>query len=441
MQYTGCNITLNQVALVPLDAFLGIQIFNRISEGLTYGYFDMTDRTGDLFALFEHIHVGATVDIEVVNQNDEEQKRPFPTYYVLKIENDFNVDYCWAGNIRVWFGHPWFLYKDMKNHAYKPKNIGEHIKDILRNKDRGIDFIVDKPSPPPRTKFPDLYHDDMDTNFDKTDDNGKLGRFKIAESDWDFIRNKLLPYTAISRQPAHFYCDDISGLFYLKSFRTLFRQKPKILYHDSCAEYQEDIIKSCNTHSISLETGHRVIQDAHIVINNFPLIKEIFPSFYIENIENNTFLSGNKKLSLQLRPSNGPSFGNALPIDDLLVTKLNGTSSKVIHNRQLVDALFLLFQSSKYIDEMFTLDITSFFNGSVVTIGNTAELFACRTEIAGEKKNNWLGGKWVISELIHHSSRQNPRVILSTARLIRPAFIGSERSTSLQSFNMLYKSG
>ena len=444
MQYCTSVITLNEVYEIPIDAIKKWHIANHLDDGLPYGYVDFQDRTGDLFAAFEHFQVGASVDITVVNLANM-QKRVFPTYRVLKIENDFAIDTSWmAGVVRIWYGHPWFLYKDMTNHAYKPKNIGEQIKDILKDETRGIKFNDERPAPPPNNDFPQLYTDDMDKNFDRTDDTGKFTRYKIAESDWDFIKNKLLPYTAIGQLPAHFYTDDSNDMFYLKSFRNLYKQKPKIVFHQKEEVLQEEnnlkrLQDNIRNNNIDLNTGHFIIQSANMVINDFNLIKEIYPSFYIENLEMTTFLKGSKRLANKLRPRSGVSFGNVLPIDAVLASSINGTDAKLIHNRQLIDGLFLLFQTSKELDKMFSLNVVTYFNGHVITVGNTAEIFLAPVEMPNGKKTHWMNGKWLITGVEHFMADNNPRLIFTNTTIIRPSFIGTDTKTSLQSLPLLYE--
>ena len=173
MKFSICQVTLNKITYIPYRSIRGLRIKSSIEDGLPFGFIEINDSDGLLLAQFNNLQVGALVDIVLLNPETGEEGLKFPPFYILQLEGDNSITpNIFAGNFKIWFGHPWFLYKDIKNHAYKPGNNAEIIKKILRSEDRGIAFEVDN------------------KNFDVTDDTSSR-RFKVGETDWDFIQNKI----------------------------------------------------------------------------------------------------------------------------------------------------------------------------------------------------------------------------------------------------------
>ena len=426
MQYGALQITFNTISDIPLDQSVGFKLFSSIKEGLPYGYVNILDRDST-FAEFPNLQIGADCSITIINVNDEEDKITFPTFKVLMIENSGSVlEDVFVGIIKVWFGHPWLLYKDIRNHAYKPTNSAELIKKIIRGEDRGMAFEAD------------------DKCFDKTDDSG-VARYKICETDWDFIQNKVLPYATVQQLPTHFFCNAQSQ-FYLRSFKNMYSENSKIIYIPSPGTLGDDknmadIDKICNDNNIDKDTGLFTIGESSVQIGGFDMLKEIYPKFFFENLTNNSFIHGKKRVSNELKKKTGTSYGNLLPLDAQYMMEVQGTSTKVLHNRQLLDSLSFLFEGAKSIDEMFTVTITSPFNGNHINIGNTANIYVPPIDTSvGNNKKHWLNGKWLTVALEHHTDDEDPRKIMTKSTLVRPTFVGNDKSSSLTMSALLYSS-
>jgi hypothetical protein len=413
------SITLNKVVDVPPGVFAGFRLITSLDEGLPYGYFQLLDRDASLFAKFENLQIGAMVDIEIQSMDDESVKVKYPTFYILQIEDDCSLDSsAFAGMIRVWFGHPWFLFKDIKNHAYKPTNNGELIKKILKNEDRGMAFDVE------------------DKNFSKTDDTGEIARYKICETDWDFIQNKIMPYTSIGQQPAHFFANEQSK-FFMKSFKdiysdnstAIFIQKEEKLAEDDNLKAVEEIMNSNG-----MKKGDSFpVQEASVKISDRITSPEVFPTFYLENSVDGSFITGGKMLN------NKVEGGKLLPFDQYYMLNVKGTSVKVVHNRQILDALTLLFQTAQDVDKMFQVTTTTLFCGHKLSIGQTAELYMAKLKIDGATKTNWLNGKWLVSRIEHFTDEDDYRTFLTKTYLLRPSFVGPASSSSLAMPELLYE--
>jgi hypothetical protein len=418
-------ITLNKVTRLQDDEFAGFHLFSSIKEGLPYGYFLIFDRDGSWFSKFENIQIGAECFIEIISVNSNKTVMEFPLFYVLKVENNAenNLGKI-AGAIRVWFGHQWFLLKDTKNHVYKPTNNGKLIKKILENKDRGFEIKIDEGK-----------------DFSETDDKGIISRYKICETDWDFIQNKIIPYTSIKQMPAHFFADEL-GNFYLKSFKDLYAENSKFVFipdpeQSGRKDVAEAIAKLLDKNGIDKQSGHAAIKEITIEVNNPEINKEFYPSFYLENNVTGKFIKGGKKISNKAKASDG----DLLPLDDAYMGKLTGSSVKVIHNRQLSDAMNLIFQTGKFIDWMFTITITSLFVGHKLHVGDNAEIYITPIYIADESKfkEHWMTGKWLVAGLEHYSAEDDIRTFMSKTTLIRPAFVGKPDKLTLKMPTLMFK--
>ena len=425
MQYGVLRVSLNAVTKIPLDQYTGFKLFSSIKEGLPYGYVDILDRDSKILAEFENLQIGAAIDIEFVNVENEEDIIELPTYYILQIEDDCLLDVGqYAGTIRIWFGHPWFLFKDVKNHAYKATNSAELIKKILKNGDRGKVFPA------------------IDNNFDKTDDAG-VPRYKICETDWDFIQNKILPYTASGQLPVHFFCNDKQE-FFLKSFQNLYKENSKFIFippQNKLGDEKvlEDITAICDDNNIKKGTNLFSIQEASIQVGSFASIPEFAPSFYFENLINSTHISGGKVPINQLKARMGPNFANIMPLDANYMLNVKGTSTKIIHNRQVLDSLCFLMETGKHIDEMFTVTLTTPFILGVASIGSTAEVYLPKMKIDNRLKKHWINGKWLLLKQEHFSDEDDPKKLLTKSTIIRPTFVGKDTDTTLSMPVFLYE--
>jgi hypothetical protein len=415
----------NKVTKVQFDEFAGFHIYSSIKEGLPYGYIQVLDRDGTLFGKFENIQVGSECFLEVVSIQNGNPVMAYPLFYVLQVENkaEGNVGKI-AGNIKIWFGHQWFLLKDTKNHMYKPTNNGKLIKKILENKDRGFEIKVNE-----------------DEDFSKTDDKGLIARYKICETDWDFIQNKIMPYTTIKQQPAHFFCNDM-GDFFLKSFKDLYSKNPKFLFlpeseQSGRKDVAEKVTKLLDKYGIDKQLGHGKIKEIDIKISNPGLFKELYPSFYLENNVTGKFIKGAKKIANKAKASDG----DLLPLDDAFVGTLTGSSVKMIHNRQLSDAMSLIFQTGKMIDWMFEVTVTTLFCGHMLRLGDNAEIYQVPLwDISEQKfKEHWISGKWLVAAIEHFNDEDDIRTFMTKTTLIRPAFVGKPDNLTLSMPTLMYK--
>ena len=417
MKFSICQVTLNKITYIPYRSIRGLRIKSSIEDGLPFGFIEINDSDGLLLAQFNNLQVGALVDVVLLNPETGEKGLKFPPFYILQLEGDNSITpNIFAGNFKIWFGHPWFLYKDIKNHAYKPGNNAEIIKKILRSEDRGIAFEVDN------------------KNFDVTDD-ASSRRFKVGETDWDFIQNKIIPFTTSDLQPVHFFCSD-AGDFYLKSFKNMYSKNPKalILPADGSiteAASVEEANTICKNFNIKPNAIFSVIK-ADYTIGGHDLTQNFYPSFAFEDVRNNTQITGRKTIKNMLQKRSGGSFGNILPVDKYFMLKVAGTSTNVLRNRQLDDSLYFIYNLGKKLDTFFKLEVFTKFAGDVLSIGDCAEIFLEKVLIQGVWKKHWMSGKWLVYELDHFTDPEKKSNQLWTRMiLIRPTFVGNDGTTTL----------
>jgi hypothetical protein len=431
------EIILAGVTEIEPNEFGGFFLSQYLDKGLPYGYFHIKDRNSDYINQYENLQIGATVDIVLKNTQDDEDTLTFPTFYLLKVEDDFSTDPSkFAGTIRVWFGHPWFLFKDSNNHAYNPMNHSKLIKKVLENEDRGLKFEINKDC------------------FAESDDSGKYSRYKVCETDFDFIRNKIIPFTTIDQLPPLFFCSLLKKKeetkykfgFNLSNSSVLYKQNPKIIITPTQEALIEgtnikDVEKICNKNNLDPDSDIFYLRTLKIKIMYEENIKNIYPRIYGDDLRKNKSFKLGNKLKNKLAEKSGSSFGNLLPIDTMYMTKLQGTSVNLIKNRILIDALSLILSTGKDLDNMFNLIVELVFCGDKVTIGNTIEIFAPLMMEDEKQKESWIKGKWLVTgiESYTNNESEDPYQLMSKLYLSRPSFIGESNRTTLTMKDMLYE--
>jgi len=432
------EVTLGVNYILDHGLIKGFYLVSGIKDVLPFGYIEYSDESGRIFAEFKGLATGTPVKIQVFNggatdeqfsNKDPEAIIEWPEYVVLGVETDgAKAAGLYAGLLTIWFGHPWFLYTDTKDHAYDPMNSTELIKKVLEDEARGVKFEV------------------TEENFEKTDDAGKYPRYKVGKTDYEFLLHHVLPYCAIKQTPTHLFCDD-RGEWNLKSFEGMYKDVPVVMFGPDEAdrsEYLDDMKKMAETAGIT-----NVYQSSYasVTVAGEKYMAEVAPRFAVENTTVGTVITGGKVPGNKLQDRAGDNFGNLLPLDVGFMAKLVGTSYKIIKNRPLLDALTLLFAGSAVLDEAFVVRIDSEFCGVKLQIGKTALLYVPPLEYPPEhsksgnkeKKRHWLYGKWLCQGLIHRLSSEDAKRLESTTYLTRSAFVGNEELTSIKQPILLHE--
>lgn len=412
-----CLVKLNDSFEVPVENYVGFRLFNSFKEGLPYGYVDLKDIEGTLWSEFNSLALGAKVDIAIVNTSasttpmllENGDRIKLPTFYLLNDFNDCAFDpNGFQGTVRIYFGHPWFLFKDVKSHVYKG-NISKIIQDILKDKSRGMSFDYDK------------------QDFGKTDDNGKLAKYKFGETDWTFIQDKLLPYAVVNEQPAYFFTTEL-GRFKLNSLKGLYKQTPKIVLtkneEDLSHQDIEKLTEKMKTYGLMVGEDNYPYSNPKCWIGNDRSASEIYQFNNLEYVQRDAFVSMYQRPSNNLTTSKRPdSIAGIMPIDKQFVRKSYGTSINTVRHRMFSDGARLIQNNTKNIDCLFNVEVETFFVGNKANLGDTVHLMT--------NSNHWMDGKWVITEIEHFSEETSSTTLKTRMVMSRSSFIGSVNNTSL----------
>jgi len=426
---------------LDVSRIVGFYLTSDVDSALPYGFIEYSDESGREFAEFKSLAVGSQVRISAFNEAATkaqiEAKDPsallrWPEFVLLGVENDCTKDFSnLAGVMTIWFGHPWFAYRDPSNRCYPPMNSSELLKKILKDETRGVAF-------------------DVDDDFDKTDDAGRYPRYKTKDTDFSFVYDKVVPYCSVRQAPVHLFSDD-AGRWKLKSFESMYSETPIVMFappgQNMSASDIEDAIKVAQRDGFNDPTAVLEYVYANVTIGGGDYVREAFPTFSVEDPSIGSALSGGKIPGNQLKSSGGSSFGGLLPLDVGFMARNAGTTHKVVANRQLIDSLSLLFAGSSVLDYAFVVRVDTDFCGDKAKIGKTASLYvpsvkypATQTESGKpEIKKHWANGKWLCKRVVHYLSADSARRMLTSTFLVRSAFVGDEGSTSIKQPDLLYK--
>jgi hypothetical protein len=431
MKFGLLEITLELYKKLDPGKIRDFCFISDIFEVLPHGFIRYWDTDGHTLAEYPGLSVGSSVTMKVTGEaQDEGTVVDFPEMMVgdLKL-NDAADTSVFSGDLQIEFVHPWVLLRDPTPHAYEAMNNADLIKKILKDQARGREWPVD------------------DAKFIKTDDDGTYPRYKSAETDYDFLIEKVLPYTAASQMPVHLYCDD-GGDFWLRTLKELYKENPKVILGPKPEDFGLESIsrqmeKSLKDNGID-EKDTYSINKAFLQVGSKEIDEEIYPSFVTENTNSGGTLTAKKKIGTYLKKNtDGKQFGGYLPVSNLLMSQTAGTKVKLVQNRSLVDSLMLMFAGSDKIDQMFRIAVSTDFLGGKVKIGDTVDVILPEVVYGdGELKpagkySHWLTGKWLVMRTEHSLMTGSMAKFVTNLYLARPTFVGNEKTTSLVNIPML----
>lgn len=403
--------SLEEVAML----IVGFELYSSMYSGLPIGFFEVADAKGRaVIDGFDNLQVGAIVDLKLTSNNDlGEEMNDFQLtdFVILKHEiinqdeNDTNV----AGNLRVWFGHRLFLYKDMQNHAYPPLKNNDIVKRVLESEDRGFSIKIKQ--------------EDMDA-----DDGVAVSRYKCNESDWEFLQRKVVRYASSEKQPLFLFCD-IKQRFYFKSFKSMLNAEPKILFTPSSVDDEDETaFNEFKSAYVGVKYSD-VFKKVEARIGGTPMIAELQKRFSVEDGQLKKVYTGIKT------PSNTSGAEGALskyiPVDTGFVVASSGTSSFNIRNHDMTDAFAHLAAQAKELDKAFTVTFDVGFLPYACTIGESILIYI--------KKGHWMNGKWLITDIDIEASDTAPNSLVQHMTVRRPSFDGNKSDTTLESLSMLHE--
>ena len=392
----------NKLALI--EKFV---ICNSLENGLPFGYMDVVDNDSILLSKFENLQIGASVDIKASYDegtvSDTVKDLKIEDWVILRVQSIGNNRNSKSSTLRVYFGSKMFLYNDNTNHCFEPMTNDLLVRQILKDKTRGCEFRL-------------VYAD--------APDNTPIKRYKIQESDWEFLKNKVEAFSSYKKTPMYLY-SDLNSNFYFKSIATMFNENPStMLYYSPDNKEDSDAYDAFTNMYKTDEIGMPLSFD--IDIGNRQAVSELSRQFIIFDNQTNMTFSGVKGPTSKIE-NDGSALAKYYPIDYAFSQVSDGSSIASINNHQLEDAYNMLNRSLKDFDRMFTLHIKTQFNSSLLNVGSCVAVFF--------SKGHWAKGKWILL--------QNKLVIDSNGNafvdveIARPTFSGSKSKTTLENFGAL----
>ena len=291
-----------------------------------------------------------------------------------------------GGDFRLQLAHQWILESDWSNHAYTGSN-SSIISNMLSQGKRGFAF--------------------SNISIDNSDDKGDIVRYKIAESEAQFIHRKLLPYTTIQSQATYSFVDETGG-FHLHSFEGMYKKPASAIILPP----RTDSISTKLYNSTAAIPQLFIYDGAWWIGDKFVGQLGVFQKrVYVENTNPKVGLSFVAKL---------PYF-SSIPGYTLMKKNFiegladNGTSASVFPFREFEDVLRLNANNNGAMNEFFKLSITVDFSPDVITAGSTVQV-----NLAGMDGTlpHWMNGIWLAITTEHFLSEGR---YYSKYMLARPA--------------------
>lgn len=394
---TGCS------ALVYLDGLplksntlKSFEFLCDIDNHLPRGILKLSDDSGQAMSEFTGIYIGATVQIiftDTTADSDADAEEKTVTLCTLMVasigEKPKDLAHI-SGAIEILCVHPWEFYKDFSTHIYKGKAHSELIKDICSNEDRGWKFKIDA------------------KNFDTSDEKGDIPRYKCGDSDYDFIINKVLPYTTISQSPPLFWVDEQNQVK-LKSFNTLFKESAVCMAtvqdsYDKSDNSKENtifnVVKQFNGHVFMFDSGMIKIGDEDIGQFLRPMKGQGFMD--MNNMTGST-IAGGLEPTLKIGKDSASAVAAKLPVTAKVFT--GQTDKKMFINRNVADMAKLATNTSSQFYNMFRLELAGEFCGEYIHTGDTVYVYIeqsdDRANDTNKKLSHWISDKWLVKRVKH----------------------------------------
>ena len=332
-----------------------------------------------------------------------------------------------GGFLTLAVSHPWELFRDYSPHAYGKQKISSLVQKIIKDDTRGMAFTV-------KDKF-----------IGTTDDKGNCPRYKVNESDYDFILNKLLPYSSIAGDPVHFFVDE-NGYAHFHSLKSMLTSSVLALVTPSDtgsekagqqvrdqAKNSGDIYLPFNKFYLSVGGGSQV---------NY--IQSVKPKIYIEDLGTHKNFMINKTATSFISKESGKNSGNKIPISIGAIAGSPSTNSFAFLNRSADDQAGLSTNAVRNADKIFLMTVDTLFTGIEVPIGSCVNVFVPieRDPIVykANAKSHWLCGKWVVYQATHSMVKPSApeQGMVTNLVLARPTFVINSDSTSLSNPNQYW---
>jgi hypothetical protein len=116
---------------------------SQITRQPPYGFFKFQDDSSKIINEFNGLAIGTSVNIRIVSTGEKDTKITeakkdgeklgytndpdvlveYREFVILGIEDDCSKNpNNYAGTLTIWFGHPWYINRDVEPHCYSPMN-------------------------------------------------------------------------------------------------------------------------------------------------------------------------------------------------------------------------------------------------------------------------------------------------------------------------------
>ena len=304
-------------------------------------------------------------------ENNEKKSEELEALVGLASDEDFQTGSL-GGQLTLHLKHIWYLLGDTSDKAWKEGTpISTIIKDIATNSNRGFKF--------------------KNTFISSTDD-GTSGpcRYKLQQTESEFLRKNILPYSTISRQKAYAFVNERHE-FYFKNFQDLYKKAAKLTLIPPLT----DMLSHGDVLNIkATDKTQEIIQSFYYIGRHTEeQIPSISRKLYIEDSKSNVAFVA--KMNYKA------------PTDDRLLLKTSlvkatpNFSSQRVPIRLFDDGIRLNITKNSKLNEF--IEIVCITNMSVdeASVGDTINVKLFRGGTT--PKSHWLNGKYLITGSEHYT--------------------------------------
>ncbi len=309
-----------------------------------------------------------------------------------------------GGIIRLHLSHPWEIYTDWSNQGFDA-NISSIISSLVNQTKKGWSFSAVK--------------------IDNTDDRQGTIRYKLQESEPEFILNKLLPYASINNQAVYTYVNE-KNEFHLHDFATMYSAVSGAVIMPRPEELSQSpaVAAALSQAPVSKLPPHFITDGSWFLGREFKdMIRGLKPTLLIEEAKAGVAFAGNLDYLT-------PIPGYTLVKKDY-INSLTNTAAYSIPHRLLEDGLKLLINQLGILNAFLEVKITTTLILDVSLVGSPINILLASTP---EVQNHWMNGKWVIAEAEHFLAEGQ---YFSQLTLIKPVIDSPTDAQKLE----LFKSG
>lgn len=342
---TELHITLNNSYKIP-QTILQSFTLSFSFDFLPYGMIEISD-AGSLLQEFPQLQVGSLFNYYTKDTSGNTYTSLIK-YVVLYIEDQIEEFGTGKGTMNIYFGHPWYLYKNTTGEAYDAQLASKVIKSVIEDDSRGLAFSTG--------------------TWEESDGNAKPW-FKFGCSDLEFVR-MVLAKTTIGGFPSYLFCDQ-DGKFNLTCLHTMMNNTPYVLAN---TQHGKEIDNLGNTLTISVTSGPLTIG-----LDDPTAYKRYLAA---EDKTNGTMAKG------FMLPRAGAK-KDLMPIDKTYLQAAGAGSFVAVKNECMSDALSVANNQSRDCDKIFFMKAKCNYNTDL-KIGQT---------VFFNSPDNTLNGTWVIAAM------------------------------------------